>query len=111
MAAEPTEEQILTITTILEDLNVQMVAISKVILEVQTLVIKQNGKKFDLKTMVVEIISVEQSTYGEIKNSTPTVVVEETATSTETLSASEIQTKLETQVTELKLVLEHCFGS
>jgi hypothetical protein len=106
LVAAPTTEELTSIITIMQEINIQIVAISKVILETQTLVIKHVGKNFDPKTMVVQIISVEESTYGTIVDRTPTVV-EETPTSTTILSASEIEAKLANEVSALKLVLEH----
>ena len=103
IVAAPTEEEIASFITIIQHLNVQIVAISKVIMETQTLVIRHVGAKFDPKTMVSYIISVEQANYGSNVTFVPTV--EEETSSTAILSASEEQAKLESEVSSLKVVL------
>merc|ERR1719234_1947512 len=105
MMAEPTAEELTSITTIVDELNTQIVAISKVILETQTLVIRHVGAKFDVKTLVIQTISLENNAdYGQVITPAATVV-EETSTSTTILSAAQIEEKLTTEVTSLKVVL------
>ena len=94
LMAAPTTEELTSITTIVDELNTQIVAISKVILETQTLVIRQVGAKFDPKTLAIQTISLEEgASYGAVI--TPEVtVVEETSTSTTIQSAAEIEKNL-----------------
>jgi len=103
--AEPTTEELATITSVISELNTQIVAISKVILEVQTLVIRHVGAKFDPKTLVIQVVSVAVDNYGEVISPEITVV-EETSTSTTVLSAAQIEANLAKEVTSIKQVLK-----
>ena len=96
LAVLPTEEQKTTITNLVLSFNLQIVYISKIILDVQNRFIMQIGSTWNVKLLQIYIISISSETFGDL-------VLQ--ANDAEDTTTEITVTVLEEELSSLKLVL------